>query len=118
VTVLAPCVEPKFAPLIVTDVPTDPEVGLRLVMFGVGGAAVPVPIKAIDIRPMLALFAIFKFPVLEPVAVGEKVTLTAQLPFAPKGDEAMQLSVSEKSLVAATLSTFIVPPLALLRVTC
>jgi hypothetical protein len=34
VTVLVPCVEPKFAPLIVTDVPTGPEVGLRLVMFG------------------------------------------------------------------------------------
>jgi hypothetical protein len=32
--VLVPFVEPKFAPLIVTDVPTGPEAGLRLVMFG------------------------------------------------------------------------------------
>jgi len=34
VRVLVPCVDPKFAPLIVTDVPTDPEVGLRLAMCG------------------------------------------------------------------------------------
>jgi hypothetical protein len=66
----------------------------------------------------LALFAIFMLPVLEPTPVGEKVTLTVQLPLAPKGEEAMQLSVSEKSLVAVTLSTFSIPPLALLRITC
>jgi hypothetical protein len=34
VTVLAPCVAPKFVPLIVTDVPTGPEVGLMVVMVG------------------------------------------------------------------------------------
>jgi hypothetical protein len=34
VTVLVPCVEPKFVPLIVTDVPTTPEAGDRLVMPG------------------------------------------------------------------------------------
>lgn len=34
VTVLEPCVEPKFDPLTVTDVPTFPDVGLRPVMFG------------------------------------------------------------------------------------
>jgi hypothetical protein len=38
VTVFVPCVEPKPVPLIVTDVPTAPEVGEMLVMFG---AAVP-----------------------------------------------------------------------------
>src|SRR5260370_6471683 len=36
VRVLVPCVAPKFAPLIVTEAPTGPEVGLRLVMLGVG----------------------------------------------------------------------------------
>src|SRR6266852_968121 len=35
VTVLVPCVAPKFVPVIVTDVPTTPEVGVRLVMLGV-----------------------------------------------------------------------------------
>ena len=33
-TVLVPCVEPKLEPLIVTEVPTGPEVGERLVMAG------------------------------------------------------------------------------------
>ena len=34
VTVLVPCDAPKFVPVIVTEVPTGPEVGLRLVMLG------------------------------------------------------------------------------------
>jgi hypothetical protein len=34
--VLAPCVAPKFAPPIVTDVPTNPDVGFKLVMLGPG----------------------------------------------------------------------------------
>src|SRR5580700_3186628 len=38
VTVLVPCVPPKFVPAIVTDVPTAPAVGVRLVRVGGGGA--------------------------------------------------------------------------------
>jgi len=34
VIVLVPCVDPKFAPVIVTDVSAGPELGLRLVMLG------------------------------------------------------------------------------------
>jgi len=33
-TVLVPCVAPKFAPLMVTDVPATPDAGFRLVMLG------------------------------------------------------------------------------------
>jgi hypothetical protein len=33
-TVLVPCVEPKFVPVIVTEAPTAPVVGDRLVMVG------------------------------------------------------------------------------------
>jgi len=33
-TVLVPCVAPKFAPMIATEVPTRPDVGLRLEMIG------------------------------------------------------------------------------------
>ena len=40
VIVLAPWEAPKFAPAIVTKVPTGPEVGLRLVMLGGGGITV------------------------------------------------------------------------------
>ena len=39
-TVLVPCVAPKLAPAMVTDVPTGPEAGLRLVMLGGGGVTV------------------------------------------------------------------------------
>src|SRR5258708_14170813 len=40
VTVLVPCVPPKFAPVIVTGVPIAPDVGFRLVMLGGGCATV------------------------------------------------------------------------------
>jgi len=40
-TVLVPCVAPKFAPAIVTEVPTSPDVGFRLVMLGGGGGFPP-----------------------------------------------------------------------------
>ena len=36
VIVLLPCVEPKLLPAMVTEVPTDPELGDRLVMVGAG----------------------------------------------------------------------------------
>jgi len=36
VTVLVPCTAPKLAPVIVTDAPAAPDVGLRLVMLGGG----------------------------------------------------------------------------------
>ena len=41
VTVLVPCDAPKLVPVIVTDVPTGPEVGFKLVMLG-GGVTVKV----------------------------------------------------------------------------
>jgi hypothetical protein len=44
VTVLVPWVAPKFVPVIVTEVPTAPEVGLRLVMVGAGGV-VPAKVR-------------------------------------------------------------------------
>ena len=34
-SVLVPCVDPKFVPAMVTDVPTAPDVGDRLVILGV-----------------------------------------------------------------------------------
>src|SRR6202011_5066372 len=41
-TALVPCVPPKFAPVIVTEVPTAPDVGLKVVRLGAGGGAVTV----------------------------------------------------------------------------
>lgn len=42
VTVLVPCEAPKLVPVIVTDVPTGPEVGFKEAMLG----AVPPPLPA------------------------------------------------------------------------
>jgi hypothetical protein len=47
VTVLVPCVAPKFAPEIVTAVPTTPELGLKLVMLGPG-------LVTVKLDPLLA----------------------------------------------------------------
>jgi hypothetical protein len=41
VTVLVPCVAPKFAPVIVTELPTAPEVGFKLVTLAGGGFPPP-----------------------------------------------------------------------------
>jgi len=46
-TVLAPCVAPKFAPETVTDAPTNPDVGFRLVMLGTFGAGFTVSVAAL-----------------------------------------------------------------------
>jgi hypothetical protein len=54
--------------------------------FTMNGWPVPVPVKRIVMGAVFPLFATFTLPVLEPDAVGEKVTLTAQLPFGPNGD--------------------------------
>src|SRR6266849_608017 len=54
VTVLVPWVVPKFVPVIVTDVPTVPDVGFRFVMLGAAGPppeALNVAMSAIQSRP-------------------------------------------------------------------
>jgi len=43
-TVLGPCVAPKFVPVMVTEVPTTPEAGARLVIVG----------HTVNVTPLLA----------------------------------------------------------------
>jgi hypothetical protein len=69
-TVLAPCVPPKLLPVIVTDVPTTPDVGLRLLMLGVE------TLELFTVTLILALLAVLfdvsvatAFSVCEPLAV-------------------------------------------------
>ena len=45
-TVLVPCAAPRFAPAIVTDVPTEPELGDKLVMLGGGTTVKATPLLA------------------------------------------------------------------------
>src|SRR5438876_3286113 len=69
VTVLVPCVPPKFVPPIVTDVPAPPDVGDRLVMLG--------PVLPTLDALNAAMFAI------QPRPEGESVQVTATDPAVP-----------------------------------
>ena len=46
-TVLVPCVAPKFVPVITTDEPTAPEVGFSVVIVGAG-------VVTVNVTPLLA----------------------------------------------------------------
>ena len=85
VTVLVPCVAPKLAPVIVTDVPTNPDTGFRLVMVGVGAAvtvkATPLPGTPAIVTTML--------PVVAPTGTGTAILDALQL----VGDAGVPLKV-------------------------
>ncbi len=72
-TVLMPCVEPKFVPVIVTDVPTAPEVGDRLVMLGVGTTVNDTP--ALD-TPLAVTTTL---PVVAPLGTDATMVVALQL---------------------------------------
>jgi hypothetical protein len=55
-TVLVPCDAPKLVPLIVTEAPTAPEVGVRLVMLGAANKAFD---EITDRRIRTAIFDLF-----------------------------------------------------------
>ena len=73
-TVLVPCVEPKFVPVIVTDAPTAPDVGLRLVIVGV-------PVDTVKLTPLLATppTVTTTFPVVAPAGTGTTMLVALQL---------------------------------------
>src|SRR5437899_1193781 len=81
VTVLVPCVVPKFAPAIVTDVPTAPEFGFRLVMFGADEVTVkftPLLMSPAEPPPLGALVTT-TFPVTAPLGTGTTMLVALQL---------------------------------------
>jgi hypothetical protein len=55
VTLLVPWVAPKFAPVIVTGVPSTPNVGFRLVMLGPTVAAVAVKFTPVTLAPLTVI---------------------------------------------------------------
>ncbi len=71
VTVLVPCVAPKVAPLIVTEVPTGPEVGDRVLMLG----------ATLKVTPLLANppTVTTTGPVVAPVGTGATMLVALQL---------------------------------------
>ena len=72
---LVPCVAPKLAPAIVTDAPTAPEVGLKLLMLG---ADVVLTVK---LTPLLANppTVTTTFPLVAPVGTGATMLVALQL---------------------------------------
>ena len=73
VTVLVPCVAPKLEPLIVTELPTGPEVGERVVIEGV-----EITVKG---DPLLATppTVTTTFPVLAPAGTRATIDVALQL---------------------------------------
>jgi hypothetical protein len=67
VTVLAPCALPKFVPLIVTEDPVGPEVGLRVVIVGFGNTLKDTPLL---VTPATATNT---FPVVAPAGTGTTI---------------------------------------------
>src|SRR6266566_2232023 len=84
-TVLLPCVDPKFAPVMVTEVPTGPEVGDRLVMLG---GVVSVKLTTLLARPATVTSTL---PVAAPLGTGATMLVALQL----VGVAAVPLKVTE-----------------------
>jgi hypothetical protein len=74
VTVLVPCVEPKFAPVIVTDAPTAPEVGDTVVTLG---AATTVKLTPLLFTPLAFTTTL---PSVAPVGTVATIEVALQLP--------------------------------------
>jgi hypothetical protein len=77
VTVLAPCVTPKFAPVIVTEAPMVADVVDKLVMLGVGNTMNGTPLLA---KPPTVTTT---FPVVAPLGTGTTMLVALQLVGAP-----------------------------------
>src|SRR5258708_23601921 len=75
-TVLVPCVAPKFAPLIITGVPTAPDVGFKLVMLGPVLTAVTVKLTPLLATPPTLTTT---FPVVAPGGTGATMLVVLQL---------------------------------------
>src|SRR2546426_8772843 len=57
-TVLVPWVEPKFVPVIVTEVPTEPEAGFKLVMLGGSATGFTVKLIPATLPPVTAALSL------------------------------------------------------------
>lgn len=88
VTVLVPCVEPKFVPVIVTEELTAPDVGERLVIVGIGTT------------------------VKVPAVVAKPSTVTTRLPVvAPLGTNAwISWSLHDDAVAAVPLNVTVLEP--------
>jgi hypothetical protein len=72
-TVPVPWVEPKFVPVMVTEAPTAPDVGERLVMLGAGNTVNAAPLVATPLAVTTT------FPVVAPVGTGTTIEVALQV---------------------------------------
>jgi hypothetical protein len=72
-TVLLPCVAPKLVPVIVTDAPTAPVVGDKLVILGAAATVNDLPLLATPLTVTTT------FPVVAPVGTGATIDVALQL---------------------------------------
>ena len=129
-TVLVPCVDPKFVPVIVTDAPTSPDVGDKLVMLGAATTVNEEPLLAtpltvtttlpvvaavgtvatIDVAPQLVIVVAvvpLNFTVLVPCVVPKFVpVIVTDAPTAPDvGDRLVMLGAAYDTPANATHKT-------------
>ena len=71
-TALAPWVEPKLVPVIVTDAPTTPEIGVKLVMLGVWTTVKDTPL--LGFPPTVTT----TFPLVAPAGTGATIEVALQ----------------------------------------
>jgi hypothetical protein len=73
-TALVPCVAPNFAPAIVTDAPTNPDVGFRLAMLGAA-------VVTVKLTPLLATppTVTTTLPVVAPAGTGATMLVALQV---------------------------------------
>jgi hypothetical protein len=97
VTVLVPCVEPKFAPAIVTEVPTGPDVGERLAMLGPELALRMVSVsegEVADFAPAALESVTVTVKVIVPADVGAPERAPAELSERPLAGRPVAVQVS------------------------
>jgi hypothetical protein len=107
VTVLVPCVAPKFVPVIATTDPTGPEVGVKLEMAGVGCVTV-------NAMPLLEVPATvtMTFPVAAPLGTGTTMFVALQVvgvPIVPANRRVLVPCVAPK-FAPVTLTTAPIGP--------
>jgi hypothetical protein len=96
VTVLVPCVAPKLTPAMVTEVPTGPEVGDKLMMFG----TVPRPTLRVrdgelaDIGATALESVTVTLKVIVPAVVGVPERMPAELSDRPLAGRPVAVQVS------------------------
>lgn len=80
VTVLVPCDAPKLAPLIVTEVPTGPEVGFRPVMLGEPRTVKATPLLGVPLTVTTTLPVLAEAGTTATIEVSLQLSVPAEVP--------------------------------------